>query len=245
MRGSMRDRTDDENESVEPETGEEETFEPDWDDEDEAADPAADTSVDRTGDPDVLLDVAQLRVEEINLHVEDLQARVSLRAEVLDLLKLNVGADVSLGRVELDIKGVEAQALLKVRLDNVAEIVGRVLSTIDRNPRILEQLASGLDSAAESLGSGAGKAAGELREGVGEAVREVGEGAGEVVEEAHGTAAEAGRRVSGQGPGDVPRATGRTAKETSSEPRRDSGSGRTVQRGKAARSRERQQNRPP
>ena len=60
---------------------------------------------------------------------------VSLQAEVLELLKLDVGADVQLGKVDLDIKGLAAQALLKVRLDRVAAIVGRVLTTIDRNRR--------------------------------------------------------------------------------------------------------------
>lgn len=84
--------------------------------------------------PDVLLDVPEVKVDEINLEVEDLRARVSLQSEVLDLLRLNVGADVLLGRVHLEIKGVEAQALLKVRLDHVAQMVERVLTTIDNNP---------------------------------------------------------------------------------------------------------------
>ncbi|MYW43568.1 hypothetical protein GT346_09540, partial [Streptomyces sp. SID161] len=86
------------------------------------------------GAPDVYLDVPVLKVDEIDLDVEDLRAHVSLQAEVLDLLKLNVGADVSLGRVHLGISGVEAQAQLKVRLDNVALIIDRVLTTLDRNP---------------------------------------------------------------------------------------------------------------
>ncbi|PAX85879.1 hypothetical protein CLM82_30480 [Streptomyces albidoflavus] len=43
---------------------------------------------------------------------------------MLSLLKLNVGADVELSGVELDIKGVDAQALLNVRLDNVAALIG-------------------------------------------------------------------------------------------------------------------------
>lgn len=95
-------------------------------------------------EPDVLLDVPTLKVDEINLEVENLRARVSLQAEVLDLLKLNVGADVALGRVSLGIKGVEAEALLKVRLNNVARILDRVMTTIDENPAILQSLAQGL-----------------------------------------------------------------------------------------------------
>ena len=69
--------------------------------------------------PDVLLDVPVVKVDEINFELNDLRAQVSLHAKVLDLVELSVGADVYLGRVKLVIKGVEAQALLKVRLDNV------------------------------------------------------------------------------------------------------------------------------
>jgi hypothetical protein len=133
--------------------------------------------------PDVLLDVPVVKVDEITLEVEELRARVLLQAEVLDLLKLNVGADVIIGRVGLEIKGVEAQALLKVRLDNVASIVDRVLTTIDRNPQILENITEGVGSAVEDVGGGAGKAVGELGEGVGSAVEDVGEGAGSAVED--------------------------------------------------------------
>lgn len=167
---------------------------------------------DRADDPDVLLDVPNLSVDEISLEVEDLRARVSLRAEVLDLLKLSVGADVELGRVHLDIKGVQAQALLKVRLDNVAEIVDRVLTTIDRNPQILEQVTSGVGEAARELGGGAREAVGELGRGTGEAVENVGEGAGGAVEEVgHG----AGRAVEdvGEGAGEAVEDVGRGAGE--------------------------------
>ena len=132
-------------------------------------------------EPDVFLDVSELRVDEITLDVEDLRAQVSLQAEVLELLKLDVGADVQLGKVHLDIKGVAAQALLKVRLDRVAAIVGRVLTTIDRNPQILEQVTSAVGGAARELGRGAGETVGELGRGAGETVGELGRGAGSAV----------------------------------------------------------------
>ncbi|WP_435812041.1 hypothetical protein [Streptomyces tendae] len=119
--------------------------------------------------PDVYLDVPQLKVDELNLDVENLRARVSLRAEVLDLLKLNVGADVALDQVHLGISGVEAQAQLKVRLDNVALIINRVLTTLDRNPQILEDLARGVGSAVHDVGRGAGSAVREVAEDAGSA----------------------------------------------------------------------------
>ncbi|WP_433473774.1 hypothetical protein ACQPZP_33950 [Spirillospora sp. CA-142024] len=136
----------------------------------------------RSEGPDVFLDVPLLKVDEISLEVENLDAHVSLVAEVLDLLKLNVGADVFLGRVKLEIKGVEAQAQLEVRLDNVALIVDRVLTTLDRNPEILQHIGRGVESAARNIGAGTGTAVGEVGEGAKGAVEDVGHGAGEAVE---------------------------------------------------------------
>ena len=133
--------------------------------------------------PDVHLNVPVLKVDEISLEVDNLEAHVSLVAQVLDMLKLNVGADVYLGKVELEIKGVEAEAELDVRLDNVAVIVNRVLTTLDRNPEILQHIGRGVESAARDIGAGTGSAVGELGKGAGSAVEDVGEGAGGAVQE--------------------------------------------------------------
>ena len=111
----------------------------------------------RDDEPDVLLDVSELRVDEITLEVDDLTAHVSLEANVLDLLKLHVGVDATLGGVKLTIKGVEAKVLLKVRLDNVARILDRVFDTIDNNPEIIGQLLGGVGQAAAELDAGTGE----------------------------------------------------------------------------------------
>lgn len=163
-------------------------------------------------DPDVYLDVPVVKVDEITLDVEDLRARVSLQAEVLDLLKLNVGVDAALGHVGLDIKGVEAQALLKVRLGNVAGILDRVLTTIDRNPQILEHITKGVESATRSVGEGAGEAVQQVGQGTGKAVEEVGEGAGEAVEQVGQGAGGAVEDV-GQGAGQAVEDVGQSAEE--------------------------------
>lgn len=121
-------------------------------------------------EPDVLLDVPQLRVEEMILEVEDdLRAHVSVDAKVFNLLRLSVGADVQLGNVHLDLKGAEAKALLKVRLDKVAEIINRVLSTIDRNPEIVAQVSPPVGAADSDLGRTAGHSVDESAGVVGSA----------------------------------------------------------------------------
>src|SRR5918911_8054 len=133
--------------------------------------------------PDVLLDVPVVKVDEINFELNDLRAKVNLFAKVLDLVELSVGVDAYLGRVKLVIQGVEAQALLKVRLDNVTAILDRVLTTIDRNPQIIEKLVEGVSSAVSDIGEGAGSAVEDIGSGAGHAVGEIGEGAGSAVED--------------------------------------------------------------
>src|ERR687885_253716 len=133
--------------------------------------------------PDVLLDVPVVKVDEINFELNDLRVRANLYAKVLDLVELAVGVDAYLGRVKLVITGVEVQALLKVRLDNVAAILDRVLTTIDRNPQIVERLVEGISSAVEDIGAGAGSTLEELGPGLSSAVADIGAGAGSTLEE--------------------------------------------------------------
>ncbi len=177
--------------------------------------------------PDVLLDVPVVKVDNIHLELDNLDAHVSLKAYVLDLVKLTVGVDVHLGRVALDIKGVEAQALLKVRLDHVAAVVDRVMTTLDRNPELLESIGEaiedigagagdmlgesgeavedvgeGAETALEHIGQGAGQGVGEIGQGAGQAVGQVGEGAGEAVGDVGEGAGEAVGDV-GEGAGEA------------------------------------------
>jgi len=148
-----------------------------------------------SGEPDVLLDVPVLKVEEIDLTVEGLRAHVAVLAELADLVKLSVGAGVNLDKVELTIKGVEAQALLKVRLEQVRAILDKALTTIGENPQILQSLVRTVDRTLGEVGGAAREAVGEggavsqLAGGVGEATQQVGEAAGQAVGQVGQTAA--------------------------------------------------------
>ena len=90
-------------------------------------------------DPDLQLDVPALSVEEIELEVEDLQIHLSIQAELADLVKIKVGLDAELGELKLGIKGVQAEAQLKARLDNVRAIFGEVLASLQHSPRFFRQ----------------------------------------------------------------------------------------------------------
>ena len=102
--------------------------------------------------PDVLLDIPNLSVDEITLDVQNLQARVSLDARVANLVKITAGVDASIDKVNLSIKGVKASVLLIVRLDNVREIIDKTLTTIDKNPQLVERLLQSVDNTVGTVG---------------------------------------------------------------------------------------------
>ncbi|GAA3749787.1 hypothetical protein [Micromonospora maritima] len=102
-------------------------------------------------EPDVLLDVPELSVDEIRLTVDGLDADLSLRARLANLLQLDAGVRVHLEGVELDITGVRAEALLKVRLEKLVQILDRALTTIDRNPHLIDALARSVGATVEDV----------------------------------------------------------------------------------------------
>jgi hypothetical protein len=183
---------------------------------------------DRAGPPDVLLDVPELRVNSIHLEVDDLNAHVALKARVLNLVKLNVGVDVHLSRVKLDIKGVEVELVLKARLDHVTAIVDRLMTSLDRNPELVKGLSRAVSDigqgageavdktgdAAKDVGKGAGSALTDVGKGAGEATGDIGEGAGHAVGDVGQGAGQAVGDVgqgAGQAVGDVGQGAGQTA----------------------------------
>src|ERR671911_798621 len=102
-------------------------------------------------DVDVLLDVSELEVDRIKLTVKDLRAHISVVAELASLLNLQVGVNARLDEVELEIDGVRAKVLLKVRLDDVRAILKEALETVAEHPQILRILTRALDELVEGL----------------------------------------------------------------------------------------------
>src|SRR5215212_11897217 len=96
-------------------------------------------------DVDVLLDVSELEVDRIKLTVKDLRAHVSVLAELASLVSLQVGVDARIDEAELEIEGVRAKVLLKVRLDDIRAILKHALDTVAEHPEILRILTRALD----------------------------------------------------------------------------------------------------
>ncbi|MGC1213360.1 MAG: hypothetical protein WA890_19090 [Micromonospora sp.] len=114
--------------------------------------PAGGHSSKTMSDPDVVLQLPQVKVEQIYVEVDNLDASVSLRARLGSLLQLDVGVQAHLGTVKIDIKGVETEAMLEVRLEEVRGILDSALRTIERNPQIIESLVKTVDTAVHQVG---------------------------------------------------------------------------------------------
>src|SRR5215217_8832844 len=153
-------------------------------------------------DVDVLLDVSELEVDRIKLTVRDLRAHVSVLAELAGLVNLQVGVDARLDEVELEIEGVRAKVLLKVRLDDVRAILNHALDTLAEHPEILRILTRALNELVSGL---VGDALGTLETllgslEVGETVDEVLKGRLEDVRDTlQGVLNQAGAQVQGAG----------------------------------------------
>jgi len=102
--------------------------------------------------PDVLLDVPNLSVEQLTIDVNNLQVHLALDAQLANLLHLTAGADARIDNVRVDLRGVRAQATLIVRLDNVRAIIERTLQTLDNNPQLVTQLLSTVDNTVNTVG---------------------------------------------------------------------------------------------
>lgn len=161
---------------------------------------------------DVFVDAPVVKVDEIKFEIDDFRAHLALLAEAGHFVQLNAGAAVRLGKVELDIQNVEAQALLEIRLGEVTKILGRVLTTLDRNPKLLKSVGDALGDVGggahdllgdtgdvvKRAGRGAGRAVQDVGQGAGRGVAGLGEGAQQGVE-GLGQGAQQGIQGVGQG----------------------------------------------
>jgi len=156
---------------------------------------------------DVYVDAPVVKVDEIKFELDDFRAHLALLAEAGHFVQVNAGVGVRLGKVELDIQGVETQALMEVRLNHLSRILERVLTSLDRNPELLRSVGDalgdvgggahdlltdtgdtvksagkGAQSAVQDVGKGAGKGVAGLGQGAQQGVQGLGQGAQQGVE---------------------------------------------------------------
>jgi hypothetical protein len=186
---------------------------------------------------DVYIDAPVVKVDEIKFELDDLRAHLAVLAEAGHFVQVSAGAGVRLGKVKLEIQGVETQALLEARLRNVTKLLGRVLTTLDRNPELLQSVGEalgdvgggahdlltdtgdvvrsagkGAESAVQDVGRGAGKGVAGIGRGAQQGVEGLGQGAEQGVE-GLGQGAEQGVEGLGQGAGQGVQGIGQGAQQ--------------------------------
>src|SRR5215208_4821016 len=133
---------------------------------------------------DVYVNAPVVKVDEIKFELDDLRAHLAVLAEAGHFVQISAGVGVRLGKVELDIQGVETQALLETRLENVTKILERVVTSLERNPQLLKSVGDALGdvgAGAHNLLTDTGDAVKSAGKGAGSAVEDVGQGAGQGV----------------------------------------------------------------
>jgi hypothetical protein len=160
----------------------------------QAASPLAQQAMASGDQPDVLLDIPNLSVEQISVQVRNLQVHIALDARLANLLHLTAGADASIDDVRIEIAGVRAQATLIVRLDNVRAIIERTLQTLDNNPQLVTQLLNTVDNTVGTVGGVANNAIGTVGNVAGGLLRN-----GQLLDLARTGLTEVGQTLNGQG----------------------------------------------
>jgi len=106
-------------------------------------------------DPDVFLN-ASVSVEEINIEVDELTAKVNLDLQILQLLQFNAGVDLSVDKIQLLIQNVSAKVLLEARLENLVAMVDDVLESLDLNP-VIATLGQGVSDIVDETADATGE----------------------------------------------------------------------------------------
>jgi len=116
-------------------------------------------------EPDVLLDIPKVSVDTLRLAVDGLDADLSLRARLANLLHIDAGVRVHLRGVELDVDGVQAEAQLRVRLEQLVTLLSKALDTIDNNPQVIEAIGRSAVVAIDDFSRGAEQVTARAAEG--------------------------------------------------------------------------------
>ncbi len=96
-------------------------------------------------EPDVVLDVPLLRIGEVKLDVENLEAKICINAQLASFINIEVGTKVFVEKAKLEVKEVEAEAYLRARLKRVEAIFMKALKTLDENPDLIKDFISNAD----------------------------------------------------------------------------------------------------
>lgn len=87
-------------------------------------------------DTDVILEVPSIKAESVNMDAENLKFSISVKAQLSNISHIEIGTDIHVEKIKLDINSLEAEALFTAKLKKIETIFIKALESIDKNPDI-------------------------------------------------------------------------------------------------------------
>jgi hypothetical protein len=85
---------------------------------------------------DVILEVPSIKAESVNMDAENLKFSISVKAKLSNISHIEIGTDIQIDKIKLDINSLEAEAFFTAKLKKIESIFVKALESIDKNPDI-------------------------------------------------------------------------------------------------------------
>ncbi|GAL84751.1 hypothetical protein MXAN_4926 [Sporocytophaga myxococcoides] len=97
---------------------------------------ATHVQADTDNNTDVILEVPSIKAESVNMDAENLKFSISVKAQLSNFSNIEIGTDIHVEKIKLDINSLEAEALFTAKLKKIETIFIKALESIDKNPDI-------------------------------------------------------------------------------------------------------------
>lgn len=86
---------------------------------------------------DVILDIPSLKAESLKMDAENIKFSISIKAQLSNFSNIEIGTNIHIEKIKLDIDSLEAEAFFTVKLKKIETIFLNALQSIDKNPQII------------------------------------------------------------------------------------------------------------
>ncbi|WP_156140460.1 hypothetical protein [Sporocytophaga myxococcoides] len=83
--------------------------------------------------PDIVIDIPELKLEQVNIQAKNLQAEVSMNTSLKEMVNMNFGVEAQIGSLHIKIDKARTEAHLRFRLKRVRGILNKTVQTLVKN----------------------------------------------------------------------------------------------------------------
>ncbi len=102
----------------------------DLSDHEEQSNPQGETD----NESDMTLKVPSLKAGRVNMDAENLKFSISVKAQLSNFSNIEIGTDIHIDKIKLDVDSLEAEALFTAKLKKIETIFIKALESLDKNP---------------------------------------------------------------------------------------------------------------